>query len=625
MSSLGGCVRRALDRRGWGWIGILAVLGMAACDDAPLPNSEDTALGDGGMDAEHDGDASGPTGSAQDAGCAAPECAAVFATNPVPIRDPESDIFFATFIAYEEGFVGAWSGAARDGYRAVVLAADGAQGEVRTLWPGQWTPDERGMANQVDVLAIAHQVADENRRQTCRIGFARLPAFESIEDPAQFSDPTEAGSVLNEAASCRVVAVRNGFLAVWWQIVSGTFDEGRIFAQGFTTEGDIRGDRLTLHATGFLDRPRHLTTTAWNSQAVVSFATREGSFLAVIDGDDVRLHRTEDDLRVTGSGHGSLIGHTPQGVVLADESGQVVHGPVEMDGHLAALGNGFVLTSHEEFLVAQALHGDLTVSSEPTRLSSDRRVYFRGLVPAPDGERAGALFSGEGGLRFSVLTCSDEPSPDPGPLACPEVASVTPLDPGCPDGVCHVVLRLDYLNLGLRGYTVRGGPPALVTAEDARDAAAEAFAEQPYLYGDISVDPARAGVYQATVDPGDFGAFALIGAESGTMITAGGVIWSGRGTYWVPEVWMPEEDITCGPTPVTPEDTFASAIDCASELGEVAHVEPAAALDVALRTNVAAFLSQRGPFSAYTYLYTPTVGLCDPGVAEYVVVLSQAL
>ncbi|MDZ4697493.1 MAG: hypothetical protein SGI86_20320 [Deltaproteobacteria bacterium] len=30
-----------------------------------------------------------------------------------------------------------------------------------------------------------------------------------------------------------------------------------------------------------------------------------------------------------------------------------------------------------------------------------------------------------------------------------------------------------------------------------------------------------------------------------------------------------------------------------------------------------------GAFSAYLYTYTPTAGGCNPGVAEYVIVLSQ--
>jgi hypothetical protein len=47
--------------------------------------------------------------------------------------------------------------------------------------------------------------------------------------------------------------------------------------------------------------------------------------------------------------------------------------------------------------------------------------------------------------------------------------------------------------------------------------------------------------------------------------------------------------------------------------------------NTALRTNLAAAVAARGPFKAYLYAYTPTVGACDPNVAEYIVVLSPVI
>ena len=45
--------------------------------------------------------------------------------------------------------------------------------------------------------------------------------------------------------------------------------------------------------------------------------------------------------------------------------------------------------------------------------------------------------------------------------------------------------------------------------------------------------------------------------------------------------------------------------------------------DVVLRSNLAQYLAAQGDFSVFAYLYTPTVGACDPSVAEYLVVLAQ--
>jgi len=47
------------------------------------------------------------------------------------------------------------------------------------------------------------------------------------------------------------------------------------------------------------------------------------------------------------------------------------------------------------------------------------------------------------------------------------------------------------------------------------------------------------------------------------------------------------------------------------------------ALEVALRTNLAAHVAAAGPFSAHVHLHTSMVGTCDPGVAEWGVVLTR--
>jgi hypothetical protein len=94
--------------------------------------------------------------------------------------------------------------------------------------------------------------------------------------------------------------------------------------------------------------------------------------------------------------------------------------------------------------------------------------------------------------------------------------------------------------------------------------------------------------------------------------------------YWTPDHWQSATSIRCGADPVVPASTFVASDGCAS-IGFDAP-DPATAseaLDLALRTNLAAHVAARGPFAAYATLYTPAVGGCNPGVAEYVVVLTR--
>ena len=106
--------------------------------------------------------------------------------------------------------------------------------------------------------------------------------------------------------------------------------------------------------------------------------------------------------------------------------------------------------------------------------------------------------------------------------------------------------------------------------------------------------------------------------QSGAVVAAGGIVWSGRGSFWVPDSWRPAADIRCGETRAAPSDQVLEGESCADS-----GTTPAQAMSTALSTNLAQGLAAKGAFTARTYLYMPSVGLCDPGVAEWLVILSR--
>jgi hypothetical protein len=164
-----------------------------------------------------------------------------------------------------------------------------------------------------------------------------------------------------------------------------------------------------------------------------------------------------------------------------------------------------------------------------------------------------------------------------------------------------------------------------VDVDGARAAARAVFdANGEYLSGQIEMSGPEAGLFRAYESPGDFGAFALVSQGSGAVVTAGGVVWGGRGQYWVPTEWNAPGEVACEQTGRAPQASYVDTSTCPGfEPGAPPAPDGDAALAVATRTNLARHLSSQGPFRAYTYLYTPTVGGCDPGVAEWVVVLSR--
>jgi hypothetical protein len=312
--------------------------------------------------------------------------------------------------------------------------------------------------------------------------------------------------------------------------------------------------------------------------------------------------------------------------VLLDRSGKRLAGPSDEGSPLfAPLSGGYVVVDDEEFegeerrLVARSLDATLSRPSAPSGLSFDRRAHGNQLLSTPDGKRVLFLYTEEDKLYGAPLECSSEPGPLERPT-CPEMDRLTPLDPGCREEVCHVIVRLDASTLGVKAHALREGSLEPVDIDEAEDIAVSFLEEHDVdVFDDPSMTGPNAGTFMAFVEPSDFGSFVLVGQDSGQVVTAGEVVYAGRGYYWEPNEWLPASDLQCGAKPARPaHSAFGETSDCEGV------ADASEALDTALRSNLAAYLAEQGEFSAFTLLYTPTVGGCDPGVAEYLIVLTQA-
>lgn len=198
---------------------------------------------------------------------------------------------------------------------------------------------------------------------------------------------------------------------------------------------------------------------------------------------------------------------------------------------------------------------------------------------------------------------------------------VEPLDTGCEEEVCHVLLRLNAARLEVLGYAFLGAEISATSSAQVR-AVAQTFMDDNDVPTNVEVYEPNGGVYAAFASPSDFGGFVLVGEETGVAVAAGGVVWAGKGTYWTPTEWHSASDVELGSAAVTPGGSQG-------QLGECADVASAKdALNVALRSNLAVHLADLGDFSSFSYLYTPEVGAltddgCEPSVAEYLIVLTQ--
>jgi len=620
-SSLGGA-NGSGDTGGVGGSGGSVTSGVVGSIGSGASGSGGGARGSGGG-----ASGSGVSGSGSGGGAGAPSigCYARVSHVSGPIEDPADGYHFAAFELTEDGAIGVLPGVDGEGYRAIEVDATGnPQGEIQHLWQEHRVGEALQIAVSGEVLAVADLGREgDAQRGVCRLALADVgvgvDGVQSIVEPTRVSDEPSGDTVLNEVLWCDVTRAGAGFLVAWQQIVSDVDEAFALFAQRVDADGSVVGDRLTL-ATGdksvgqvalSSDADEALIAQLVDETTQITFVGRDDTRTLVVDA--MVLQSPPSVLAVDAG----LLLQAGNRLVLVDREGRQLAGPIEDAARLLApLADGYVVVDNEEYLVARTLDAELGRRSEASGVSLDPRATASDLLFTPDGKRVALVYSEDGHQRFATLECDSEPAPV-GPQPCAEMTTVDPLEVACEEAICHVLVRLDAGTLGVRGYAVVGGDEHPIEASEALVAAQEILAQQDEgLAQSAEISGPEAGIYTAYAEPSDFGGFALVSAESGLVLTAGGIVWSGTGRYWTPDAWQPGSHLACGPDAAEPDDSYVVEGACGLD-------SPSVALDVVLRSNLAARLAEQGPFSAYGYLYTPTQGACDPSVAEYLVVLTQ--
>lgn len=226
-----------------------------------------------------------------------------------------------------------------------------------------------------------------------------------------------------------------------------------------------------------------------------------------------------------------------------------------------------------------------------------------------------------------VAASCDRAVPQP-PCAPPATVA---LSPTCAFEVCTGIVRFDYLTLAPKGYAFQSAAFAPVDTVGAKAAGTAFLAEHNdaacpgCASASSELAASAAGMYLVTQPAGDFGGFAMVSAASGQVVAGGGIVWGGRGAWWRPTTWQSPADLKCMTDAVDTAGGTAYLHESHCTAGDQtpAIYSVADAKAVALRLNVAAGFAARGRLDLFALLYTPTVGHCDPLLAEFVVVMTQ--
>ena len=196
------------------------------------------------------------------------------------------------------------------------------------------------------------------------------------------------------------------------------------------------------------------------------------------------------------------------------------------------------------------------------------------------------------------------------------------LDDGCTEEVCHAVLRLRYDDLSIEQYALFGGPLNGAGEMGALQTVDDLFATHGIANGQI--DGPHAGVLDVVAPPSDFGADALVGADSGIVLFAGPLGYAGgrAGEYWVTSDWRSDATTTCN-TGAKPADSYVDPGECLDGISNAPVHSGSDAEAAALSTTLAAGFATHGAFSLYTHLYVPIDGACDASAAEWIAVFSR--
>lgn len=185
---------------------------------------------------------------------------------------------------------------------------------------------------------------------------------------------------------------------------------------------------------------------------------------------------------------------------------------------------------------------------------------------------------------------------------------------------CTSVVRLDYQTLAIKGVRFLCGAYAAPTEAQAR---ATAQADTGYgQSGQLLSGATPMDEFVFYTQPLDLGGVGVVSAQSGMSVFGGSIVWLGGGQITYPTSFEPGSNLASGCTNTTPEPS-ARGWDLRDGT-PLSTADVKAALDVVWGTALPDALTQvGGVFDAVVLLYPPTMGVFDPNVAEWIVMVNS--
>ncbi len=217
-----------------------------------------------------------------------------------------------------------------------------------------------------------------------------------------------------------------------------------------------------------------------------------------------------------------------------------------------------------------------------------------------------------------AVDVADTAAPDAARDCSAEVAAIAKLTTG---RQCTAVVRLDYTTLAPLGWQMSCGSPRMMNELDARDALGPWIAPRTSLaqYKLVSTPPDEPWVF--FYPPSDFGGIGAVSTDTGNVVFAGGIVWSGLGEIAFPSAWRPATELAAS-CPFLPPGPPVSGFLGSPEMKD----NRIAAARAVFTTALPAGLSRgRGVASTYVIGYPRGVGSFSPEFGEWIVVLESPL
>ncbi len=207
---------------------------------------------------------------------------------------------------------------------------------------------------------------------------------------------------------------------------------------------------------------------------------------------------------------------------------------------------------------------------------------------------------------------------DSAPVTCADATAALAVEMYAEIGACTATVRLDHESLEILGFALLCGPYSYADEATAR---ATAQLDTGYGQGGTLLGPGNPeDQYVFWEAPGDFGGAAVVSVRTGLTSFGGSIVWDGMGAITYPTSWRSPAELASGCPAVTPTN-ITTGYDLVTG-GALVAGDVAAALAVVEDTALPAAFWQGGyVFDAVVVRYPPSVGVFDPGVAEWIVLL----